>query len=315
MIPYKPINPRNTRRARWHNYRSRSLYMITVTKRKATPFFCSIEGSPQLPIVELTPIGKIIAQQLLELQSNFKHLEIFDYVIMPDHIHFIVYFHQDTDYHLGKVIGSFKGACSRHLRDLTGEETDSVFCDGFHDRILFKPGQLEIVKRYIADNPRRLLIKRRFPDLFTRKLKISINGESFEAIGNIFLLRNPLIEQVRVSREFSEERHRENDLRWRLTIEEGGVLVSPFISPKEKVYRDLAVENGGLVIQLEENGFGERYKPSGRFFELCAEGRLLLIAPMVHHYSQVVMTREMALHLNSLAACISCGEFTASFSK
>lgn len=314
MSPQKDLSPRYTRRAFWHDYRSRSLYMITITKRAGVPAFSHIGGTVYQPTVSHSAVGKIIREELSALENRYEEVSIYGAVIMPDHIHFVIHISRQTDYHLGKIIGEFKGACSRQYWQQGGKAAESVFADRFHDRIIKKPGQLNVVKRYIIDNPRRLMIKRTFPDLFSRRLQLTLNGEKFDALGNIFLLRNPQIEQVRVSRKFTQEQIAAFDLQWRLAIEDGGVLVSPFISPREKVYRDMAIENGGNVIIIEENGMGERFKPTGRYFDLCAEGRLLIIAPQNHNLSKITMSRQMAMHLNDLAACIAAGEFTVSFS-
>ena len=58
-------------------------------------------------------------------------------------------------------------------------------------------------------------------------------------------------------------------------LKQGFVFVSPFISPCEKRAFDLVLENGGSCIHLITAEIGPRYKPAGRYFDLCAEGRLL----------------------------------------
>lgn len=274
MLPRKPCSPRYTRRAPWHDYRSRSIYMITISKSDVAPPFSFLSGTPSNINLTNSQIGDIIKDELNDLHNRHEELIVYQSVIMPDHIHFILQVIKPTSYHLGKVIGEFKGRCTRRTWELAECCDFSIFEDRFHDRILLQPGQLETMKRYIIDNPRRLLIKQTFPDLFQRKLNLKLNGINYESFGNIFLLRNPFIEQVKVSRHFSADQLMTLDQKWRTTIEEGGVLVSPFISPRERIYRDLAIENGGNLITLEENGFGERFKPMGRFFDLCAQGRL-----------------------------------------
>lgn len=98
---------------------------------------------------------------------------------------------------------------------------------------------------YIADNPRRLLIKRLLPDLFKRKQKISFNMDGMEiemaAFGNTFLLDNILKSAVKVSSKDTVDslRLKEND--WEYVIDNDGVLISPFINRREKRWRDKAI--------------------------------------------------------------------------
>ena len=62
------------------------------------------------------------------------------------------------------------------------------------------------------------------------------------------------------------------------TILNDGILVSPFIHAEEKKIRDWAMDNGGVLIYIIHKRFPERYKPSGKLFELCSEGRVLIIS-------------------------------------
>lgn len=304
-----PCHPRYTRRASWHDYKSRCIYMITVTKAAGIPLFSEISGPPDNPICHLSPLGVAIAQELTAICKKYEDISILEYVIMPDHVHFLLNVKKDITYHIGKAIGSFKGACSHRYWDMLGESGQSIFQRGFHDRILRRQGQLKTMFNYIVDNPRRLLIKRSHPELFTRNVHIILQGVEYEALGNIFLLRNPLKKQVKSSRKYSAEQLDEVVRSWIFTVEENGVLVSPFISPVEKEFRDYALANGGNLILIEENGLGERYKPGGKYFDLCAAGRLLIIAPIEKHLERQPMTRAKAMALNSLASLIESDDF------
>lgn len=90
------------------------------------------------------------------------------------------------------------------------------------------------------------------------------------------------------------------------------MLVSPFISPHEKKYRDLAIENDANIILLQNNGFPERYKPAGGNFDLCAKGKLLIIAPRGYNQRKRDISRKEALFLNHLARQIADGNFKSS---
>lgn len=287
--------------------------MITISKNDEIPDFSTLEVVNTRPGVRLCPLGESIVEELGKMCAKFAELEVYTYVVMPDHIHFVLNVSSPTEYHLGKAIGDFMGACSRAFWRLAEicPERKPVFKRGFHDRILTGRGQYQTMKNYIRDNPRRLYIKRTCPDLFRSRHTIRINDEEFDALGNIFLLRNPEIETVQVSSTFSMEQLKNLDHRWIRTIENGGVLVSPFISPKEKVYLELAISNGANIILIDKDGFGERYKPSGRYFDLCASGRLLIIAPKKEPHRSQKITRSEALHMNSLAVAISGGCFSA----
>ena len=100
--------------------------------------------------------------------------------------------------------------------------------EGINDRIVFDQEQLDILIRYIADNPRRLLIKRLYPDLFRRNLSVNINGDVVDCVGNMFLLRKPLM-AVHVRRKWSAGEVEAYKARCIEAALNGVVLISPFI--------------------------------------------------------------------------------------
>ena len=83
--------------------------------------------------------------------------------------------------------------------------------------------------------------------------------------------------------------------------EDGAILVSPSISPAEKKVMRAAFDAGYPLIIILENGFSPLWKPGGKQFDACAEGRLLLVAPWPHHNEHKTITRNQCLQLNDLA--------------
>ena len=185
----------------------------------------------------------------------------------------------------------------------------SLFEDDYQDTILFRKGQLDNMLSYALDNPRRLAVKRMFPNLFQEQRLIQFAGGFFSGIGNHFLLDYPVFRQVQVSRygfycaDFDKIKR-----SFMTNIQFGTALVSPCISEGERKIAYEAIEHNVPVIILKNNGFDKYYKPSGKLFDACAAGRLLMLAPSAwkYSYSNEKMTREKACVLNALAQRI-CG--------
>ncbi len=194
-----------------------------------------------------------------------------------------------------------KEAAKKEAAKKAAAKRPPLFEEGYNDRILYRAGQLDALKKYIADNPRRLAVKRQFPHLFRKYLHVRIGRQEYAAYGNIFLLRETMKAQVIVHRRDTAEEHEAHMKEWKRVAMEGGVLVSPFISPREKEVREMAKECGGDMIILRENGFPDIFKPSGWEFDYCAEGRLLLLAPWPHHMERNIITRSQCLSLNDMA--------------
>ncbi len=58
------------------------------------------------------------------------------------------------------------------------------------------------------------------------------------------------------------------------------------------------------VIVLKSGGFRPLYKPDGRYFDLCAQGRVLILSPYAWTGRTEALTRERCLEMNGLAAGI-----------
>ena len=102
---------------------------------------------------------------------------------------------------------------------------------------------------------------------------------AWTAVGNPFLLDEQLLLSVRISRTASPKTLDSVLERLRGKAERGAVLVGAFISPGEKAAKTAALESGGCIVQVIPEGMGRYFKPSGRDFDVCAAGRLLVLSP------------------------------------
>ena len=221
-----------------------------------------------------------------------------------------------------------------------GQQTPPpLFAENFQDTILTHEGQLETMLRYVDDNPKRAMTKRQNPELFkvVRELRVktmqsrcteqnpqpscteqkrldSLSGMcelgslTFAAIGNQWLLERGVRMQVRCHNNTTPEnlkliaRQKEYFLN---RGKKGGVVVSPCISAGEKEIARAALDAKQPLIVILENGFPPLYKPPGKYFDACAEGLLLMLAPWPYHMEKRTITRQQCLALNDMAAAIS----------
>lgn len=306
---WKAKHPNYWRRAEWHDYTGRAIYMITLLKAESIPHFCAIEApgnNPDKSYSNLSSIGCIINNAISNFNRKFSYVDIPVYTIMPDHVHIVVFIKEAGVTSLGEVVRSLKGICSARWRDFCHAETlTSVFLKGYHDRILTRKGQYDIMKRYVRDNPRRFYVKIHHPEYFNEIREIDIDGKRYKMRGNFFLLDSPSKMAVKISRRYSEEEKDRYKAGWLENASKGGVIVSPFIHPEEKEVLKRCVEAGGAVIHIVEKGFGPRSKPYGIFFDLCAQGRLLEIAIDDFYLGKTENLRQKAIAMNALAAFIA----------
>lgn len=316
MLPpcLRPLIPNGCRRAHWHDYCSRCFYLITINKANWVAPFSTITGTltdrDWPPVAQPTPLGSMIKQNITRIKEKYPQVSIMRQVVMPDHIHLVLFNTKDIGVHLSEIIRYFKSLCTHEYYNLPLNEhvgRPSIFESNYHDRILSRQDQLNRMLRYVSNNPRRRLERMAYSSFHTRHWLNDADGVLYEAYGNIQLLEDFDIQPVKVSSKYSPQELKRRKLSWYYTTLNGGVLVSPFISESERKVKNWAIDNGGRLILLLENGLGPRFHPSGKLHTLASEGRLLIIAPAEHSTAKIKLTRAHCQQLNALAEQIAAG--------
>ena len=135
------------RRLLHYDYSLCGAYFVTVCTFERTNNFWENDIYPDGDIIQLTAIGSVIQASIEELQSHYPFLSIDNYVIMPNHIHFIIVFHEQV-LSLSTVINQWKGYITRKCGT-------PIFQRSFHDRIIRNADEYEKIWNYIEDNPRK----------------------------------------------------------------------------------------------------------------------------------------------------------------
>lgn len=363
---------RMTRRLVGWDYRAPSIYQITIVlaDRRSKALGRLVVGQKEDQSdakIELSPLGEAVLAHWERIGEFTPEIKPLCCCIMPDHLHAILRVMRPMARPLGQAIAGFKTGCEKIYRRLASaernppstrlrragevaegsvssaqaDEIPRLFAPGFQDTILFREGQLKNMFRYLADNPRRLAIKKLSPDLFktVSSLRVALPGLSptafghFAALGNRFLLNRPLA-QVQVSRrffgykrvpkpgggfkiardekgepivEFSSPEFEARKADLFAAAKHGAVLLSPCVSDGERQIAREALSSGYPLITMQNKGFSPIEKPSGRYFAACAEGRLLMLAPAAWPYQpgEKPMTRFDATAMNRLCQLIA----------
>ena len=99
------------------------------------------------------------------------------------------------------------------------------------------------------------------------------------ALGNPFLLDAPLLIALQIPAEASSDFIDDLAAKIVTKAERGAVVVGTWMSPGEQTVKKRVLECGGSLVQLLPEGMGRYYKPCGRDFDRCAEGRMLVLSP------------------------------------
>ena len=297
-----PKQKEHLHRAQWMDYQEPSIQLLTLVTTDRLPLFGELQGE----IVVLTALGQRIAKEIEHIPTyrDASAIEIYSYVIMPDHVHILLRIHERLPKHLGQYIRWFKIKCSDAYKELhltpapdsstrcSDTSADSPmhkiwpFAPEYHDRVLSGKNQLVHMSQYIRSNPHRLAMKRANKDLFTIHQHTQVAGIVCTTLGNLFLADYPQRQALHCSRSLSQEQINVLKEEYLVQAANGTVFISASISEGEKQICRALNEAGFPLIVLLGDGFPtpdsphyRYYKPNGTYFEACAAGKLLLVEP------------------------------------
>lgn len=221
----------------------------------------------------------------------------------------------------------------------------SLFVRGYNDVVPITQEEVDIKIEYIRQQAERRLIKGEKSDLFKiyrnkhsknwredvvmnaiaadrffkqnekakkdaqQNVRLRLNYDSqsiaLDYLGNLELLASektiPLICHRADAKRFEEQKS--------IVLQaarNGWTVVSAFISPKEREIRKILLSELLPFIEIMDNGFSDRYKPTGTAFYACGERRMVQISCWNYKYErESVICREMCLVMNELARVIS----------
>ena len=292
-----------------YDYTRAGVAMVTLKCRSGV-WLCTITQEK----FELTDIGQIVKDELVGIPNYYPQIKIGMYQVMPDHLHALVHVVRDlpAGVTLREVFRGFKLGVNRKCREHVGWKTYRAFEEGLNDTLIFNRDHLEREVAYVRDNVRRYRAKKANAQLFqeARLLKSAKipAGLKLWRFGNGFLLDRPLIVKVQLSRSIGEEAKARVMARAADLLKQGAVFVSPFLSPAEQEVARLAIERGGAVIRIVPDYMGPRYKPMGRYFDLCVAGRLLEISAADESRPYAKLDRAMCLRMNEIAGMLAVPE-------
>lgn len=303
------------------------------------------DNDPTKAWVNYNDLGRTILEYQVANTTHYPEIQILHYCLMPDHLHTIWYVRQTMPRGISAAVrGFWQGAkkagraytylssiipesdsgeqkkitreIAEHLRskisDAEYAALSPIFTEMPHIRPMGQRRQLPATLRYIDMNPQRLATKRLMPGFFRVQNNIEVAGRMYSGVGNTELLDAQHYIPVHVRRTMIEEAIHGDDTHLRDYMDscinaarKGAVMVSPFIHDKEREVLYCVLAEGGKIIYLSDNGFGEYYKPSDGIFDAVANRQVLILSPWTYDPKKHGITRAECVALNQMAEEIS----------
>lgn len=287
------------------SYKAPTSYMQPSAKSR-THFPLPALSQPGAPHIELSPLGIKVKESLERMPQVEPKIELVSYSIMPNHIHFIIAVRGELSRPIGTIIRSFMGATSRSLHMLRAEgkiqwnsaaasiarkastEKPSLWQPGYCIGICHTEQKLHTRIGYVIENPFFGILETERHDFMKRTMMLTIKGRRYSGYGNMLLLKEPDRLQVFCHRNHPvthEPYHLTQDFREEKqailnAAADGVVIITPGISPGEADIMWSVLQNGGYVIniQQEEIPISDKWHPEKERRIYCSQGQMLVLS-------------------------------------
>ncbi len=151
------LQSRKSYRLKNYDYSQPGYYFVTICTYQKRKIFGIKYGDD----IKLNSIGKIIHQEWLNIHNRFKFICLDQFIVMPDHFHAIIQIKENHGKTISNIVGAFKSISSNQIRKHIQINDRSIIYNPlwqsrFHDHIIKSERELNIVRRYIRNNPKNL---------------------------------------------------------------------------------------------------------------------------------------------------------------
>jgi REP element-mobilizing transposase RayT len=157
---------RRSIRLQGYDYSQPGIYFITLCTQNRECLFGEILNGE----MRLNEFGKIAHQCWLEMPHHFPHIQLDEFVVMPDHIHGIIVLNnivgakkfsplqnitpfRSPSKTIGSIIRGFKIGVTKGFRQNT--DIYVVWQRNYYEHIIRNKVELNRMRQYIIDNPKK----------------------------------------------------------------------------------------------------------------------------------------------------------------
>ncbi len=133
------------------DYSARSWYFVTLCIQDKVCRLGKVVGDR----VFFSPLGHVVNWEWLKLRSRYPNIELDEYVVMPNHAHFILRMggREDRAPTLGKIVAYYKYQTTKQFNQSTSYPFPKLWQRNYYEHIVRDNTDPERIRRYIRNNP------------------------------------------------------------------------------------------------------------------------------------------------------------------
>lgn len=184
-----PQRRRRSIRLKNFDYTQPGAYFITICTADRECLFGEVVNGH----MKLNPLGNIARHCWLAITDHFPHTALDEFVIMPNHVHGIIWIVEKPNktvgathasplhphasplrtkpepprgpkrQSIGAIVGSYKSAVTKQINEIRRTPGTTIWQRNFYDHIIRNEQSLYRIRKYILENPLRWHIDRENP--------------------------------------------------------------------------------------------------------------------------------------------------------
>lgn len=170
---------RNSLRHQKYDYTQPGAYFVTICAHRGQSIFGWVNENGEM---QHSSLGDIAHQSWLDFAQNHPEIEIDCFIVMPNHIHVLLWIRAIVDGEivqatgkkrafgdaiagsLSTLIGAYKGGVTQRVQNAGVAYTAPLWHRNFHDHIVRGEAELARIREYIRANPQRWKEDKLHPD-------------------------------------------------------------------------------------------------------------------------------------------------------
>ena len=161
------LNNRRSIRLKEYDYSQSGAYFVTICTQDRECIFSEIADGQ----IILNDAAKMVDEKWRELKIRFPHIELDEYVIMPNHLHGIITVgagsscpdetmetacsdgRENRAPTLGQIVAYFKYQTTKQINAARNVGIQRLWQRNYYERVIRDEDELNVVRQYIIDNP------------------------------------------------------------------------------------------------------------------------------------------------------------------
>ncbi len=158
---------RRSIRLKGYDYSQPGAYFVTICTQNREPVLGEIVEGEMI----LNEYGQVVARCWMWLAKQYPHVELDEWVVMPNHAHCIVILsgrggsrkggsssrkggsRTAPTKPLGRLVGAFKTVSTKRINQIRNTPGAPVWQRNYYEHIIRDEDELNLIRQYILDNP------------------------------------------------------------------------------------------------------------------------------------------------------------------